>query len=334
MSDCCTCHMVRTCLDFLKGLMENGNTDATLWFKMTWKWRSFWWAWSCYAYFSCLISFNHYLAANYDFRCTNLVVLSIKSCPNLSDRSLSQIALRCPNLQELDVSYCYGITHESLALIGQKCPNLRNLKRNLNNWVNPFQRAGMVLNECVNSCPQDRDLEAAVIGKYMTHLKRLEIRFSKLSAKGLTSICGGCVELEYLDLSGCANLTSQDILNASEGLRSLEEIMMPNIYIPRIVFRTEGGRRIPRVNGWIYWGTGACGLQACTPFCCVLLFLLLGMQMISMQVIDYVLWLIRVQSTINGPISVAKWAYGCFLELIDVSFFAPLWEYRSSFLSV
>ncbi|KAK4768818.1 hypothetical protein SAY86_026968 [Trapa natans] len=172
-------------------------------------------------------------------RCPNLVVLLAKSCPSFTDKSLSRVAFRCPNLQELDVSYCYEISHESLALIGRNCPNLRTLKRNLMNWLDPSQHAGIVPNEYLDSCPQDGDLEAAVIGKCMTQLKHLEIRFSKISAKGLTSICDGCIELEYLDLSGCANLKSRDILNASENLKSLKKIVKPNFYIPRSVFHTE-----------------------------------------------------------------------------------------------
>ncbi|OWM89996.1 F-box protein SKIP1-like [Punica granatum] len=172
-------------------------------------------------------------------RCLNLAFLSIKSCLNLTDKSLSRIAFRCPNLQELDVSCCYEISHESLALIGQNCPNLRMLKRNLMNWLNPSEHVGIVPNEYLNSCPQDGDVEAAVIGKYMTRLKYLAIRFSKLSARGLTSICDGCVELEYLDLSGCANLTGRDISNASDNLKSLKEIVKPNLYIPSSVFHTE-----------------------------------------------------------------------------------------------
>lgn len=107
------------------------------------------------------------------------------------------------------------------------------------NWLDPSQHAGIVPKEYLDSCPQDGDFEAAVIGKCMTHLKHLEIRFSKISAKGLTSLCDGCTELVYLDLSGCANLLSRDILNASKNLKSLKKIVKPNFYIPRSVFHTE-----------------------------------------------------------------------------------------------
>ncbi|KAK7329914.1 hypothetical protein VNO77_24096 [Canavalia gladiata] len=172
-------------------------------------------------------------------RCSNLEVLSIRSCPRVTDDSISKLALNCPKLRELDVSYCYDITHESLVLIGRNCPNLKVLKRNLMNWLDPSQHQGIVPDEYLNACPQDGDSEAAAISNSMPHLECLEIRFSKLSAKGLNSICQGCPNLEFLDLYGCANLTSRDIANAASSLAHLKDVKKPNFYIPRSVFHTE-----------------------------------------------------------------------------------------------
>ncbi|KAJ4844064.1 hypothetical protein Tsubulata_029257 [Turnera subulata] len=172
-------------------------------------------------------------------RCPNLEVLSIRSCPNVTDASVAQIAYKCTKLRELDISYCYEISHESLVMIGSNCANLKVLKRNLMNWLDPSHHVGVVPSEYLNACPQDGDSEAAAIGKYMPHLRHLELRFSKLTAKGLVSICDGCLNLEYLDLSGCANLTSRDILNSTSSLKNLKEVKKPNFYIPRSVFHTE-----------------------------------------------------------------------------------------------
>ncbi|KAF5469435.1 hypothetical protein F2P56_013510, partial [Juglans regia] len=171
-------------------------------------------------------------------RCPNLEVLSIKSCPNVTDRSMANIAFHCTKLRELDISYCYEISHASLLLIGSNCPNLKVLKRNLMNWLDPSQHVGVVPDEYLNACPQDGDSEAAAIGKSLPYLEHLEIQFSKLSGRGLTWICEGCPNLKYLDLSGCMNLTGRDITNASLGLKDME-IKKPNFYIPRSVFHTE-----------------------------------------------------------------------------------------------
>ncbi|GKV03284.1 hypothetical protein SLEP1_g15616 [Rubroshorea leprosula] len=172
-------------------------------------------------------------------RCRNLEVLSIKSCPRVTDASMAQISFFCPKLRELDISYCYEISHESLLFIGRNCPNLKILKRNLMNWLDTSQHAGIVPYDYLNACPQDGDTEASAIGKFMPNLEHLEIRFSKLSAKGLLSICEGCLNLEYLDLFGCANLTSRDIACASSNMKNLKEIKKPNFYIPRSVFHTD-----------------------------------------------------------------------------------------------
>lgn len=107
------------------------------------------------------------------------------------------------------------------------------------NWLDPSQHTGIVPKEYLNAIPQDGDSEAAVIGKFMPHLLCLELRFSKLSAKGLVLISEGCLDLEYLDLSGCANVTSREIVNATANLKSLKDIKKPNFYIPRSVFHTE-----------------------------------------------------------------------------------------------
>ncbi|GFS34851.1 SKP1 interacting partner 1 [Actinidia rufa] len=172
-------------------------------------------------------------------RCPNLQVLSIKSCPNVTDESIAKIASGCPKLRELDVSYCYEVSHESLALVGKNCLDLKILKRNLMNWLDPSQHTGIVPQEFLNAYPQDGDSEAAAIGKLMPHLLHLELRFSKLSAKGLALISEGCLNLEYLDLFGCVNVTSRDIANASSSLKNLKDIKKPNFYIPRSVFHTE-----------------------------------------------------------------------------------------------
>lgn len=175
----------------------------------------------------------------FSFRCPNLQVLSIKSSPHVTDAIMAEIASGCPKIKELDVSYCYEISHKSLAIIGSHCPNIHMLKRNLMNWLDPSQHIGIVPNEYLNACPQDGDSEAAAISKFMPHLLHLELRFSKLTARGLTLISEGCEDLEYVDLSGCANVTSRDIAYTSSNLRKLKTIKKPNFYIPRSVFHTE-----------------------------------------------------------------------------------------------
>ncbi|KAJ4709571.1 F-box family protein [Melia azedarach] len=172
-------------------------------------------------------------------RCPNLEVISIRSCANVTDASMCRIAFRSSKIRELDISYCYEISHESLEAIGRNCPNLKVLKRNFMNWLDPSQHLGVVPSEYLNACPQDGDSEADAIAKFMPNLELLELQFSKISARGLSSICEGCTKLEFLDLWGCGNLTSRDIANAISNLKNLEKVIKPNFYIPRSVFHTD-----------------------------------------------------------------------------------------------
>lgn len=151
---------------------------------------------------------------------------------------MAMIALGCRKLREIDISYCHEISNVSLALIGKHCPNIKTLKRNFFNTLDPSQHMGIVPDSYLNACPQDVDSEAAAIAKFMPNLEHLELCFSKLSAKALSLICEGCPNLKYLDLFGCVNLTSRDIVKATSSLENLE-IRKPNFYIPRSVFHTE-----------------------------------------------------------------------------------------------
>ncbi|CAN4101573.1 unnamed protein product [Withania somnifera] len=168
-----------------------------------------------------------------------LQVLSIKDSPHVTDEIMSNIGFQCPLLRELDISFCYEVSHKSLSLIGQHCPNLQILRRNFMNWLDPSEHVGVVPKEYLDACPQDGDLEAAAVGKYMPQLLQLEIQFSKLTNKGLTLISKGCTNLEHLDLSGCVNVTSREISNVSSNLKNLKTMKKPNLYIPRSLFHTE-----------------------------------------------------------------------------------------------
>ncbi|CAO2823101.1 unnamed protein product [Amaranthus hypochondriacus] len=172
-------------------------------------------------------------------RCPKLEVLSIKSSQSVSNVGLTEVARSCPMLKELDISFCHEISHESISSIGKSCPELKVLNRNLMNWLDPSQHKDIVPKEYLNACPQDGDTEAAAIAKHMLNLEHLELRFSKLSGRGLALITESCLKLEYLDLNGCVNLTSREIVNCCSHLKNLKMIIKPNFYIPRAVYNTE-----------------------------------------------------------------------------------------------
>ncbi|KAG6535943.1 hypothetical protein ZIOFF_000974 [Zingiber officinale] len=173
------------------------------------------------------------------FQSPNLQILTIKSSQSVTDRSMFKIASSCPMLVELDISNCYEVSFKSIEVVGKECPNLKVLKRNFLNWLDPSQHSGIVPNDYLGACPQDGDREAMTIAKFMPKLKHVELRFSKLSVRGLVSLSEGCRDLEFLDISGCANLTCRGIKKASAYLKNLKTFIRPNFYIPRSVFNTE-----------------------------------------------------------------------------------------------
>ncbi|CAA0397040.1 unnamed protein product [Arabidopsis thaliana] len=170
-------------------------------------------------------------------RCPNLEVLWIKNCPNVTDASMEKIAMNCPNLRELDISYSYGITHESLITLGRSCQNLKILKRNLLPRLGPSLPTIVAPLDYLATFPRYGNIEARIIGKYMTQLKHLEIRYSTLTARGLDSVCKGCSNLEYMDLRGCISLTRSDINTNTSGLKNLTEIIKPDFNPPIAVLR-------------------------------------------------------------------------------------------------
>ncbi|CAI9761005.1 unnamed protein product [Fraxinus pennsylvanica] len=172
-------------------------------------------------------------------RCPNIQVLSIKNCSRVSDVIMAEIASGCPKLKELDVSYFYQISHTSLATIGSHCPNLHILRRNLMNWVDPSQHVGIVPNEYLNAFPKDGNSEVAAIGKFMPRLLRLELRYSKFTGTGLAVISEGCLDLEYIDLSGCRGVSRRNIENLRSNLKTLKHIEEPNFYFRRSFFHRE-----------------------------------------------------------------------------------------------
>ncbi|VFR01360.1 unnamed protein product [Cuscuta campestris] len=152
---------------------------------------------------------------------------------------MTKIASGCPLLREVDISFCHEISHESLAVMGMNCPELRVLRRNLMNWLDPSQHSHAVPKEYLDRCPQDGDSEAAAIAKHMPHLVALELQFSKMTGKGLELICQGCRKLEFLDLSGCANLSGRDVYRVSCHLKEMKSFRKPDLFIPRAEFNGD-----------------------------------------------------------------------------------------------
>lgn len=171
------------------------------------------------------------------FRCPKLEVLWIKSCPNVTDASMVNIASNCPNLKELDMSYSYGISLESLIMLGKNCKNLMILKRNLYPRLDPHMPTIVAPLDYLATYPKYANVEAEIIAIHMPQLKHLEFRYTTLTATGLALICGKCVDLEYMDLYGCISLRSEEISASTSSLKNLREVNTPNFNFPMAILR-------------------------------------------------------------------------------------------------
>ncbi|KAG2313372.1 hypothetical protein Bca52824_024929 [Brassica carinata] len=160
--------------------------------------------------------------------CPKLEVLWIKSCPNVTDASMAKIATNCPNLREIDVSYSYCISHEALFMLGRHCQNLEILKRNLLPRQGPNLPTVVVPVDYILAFPRYGNIESRIIGRHMPRLKHLELRYSTMTVRGLTWLCGGCSNLEHLDLCGCVSLSNSDITRCTSNLKNLMQINKPD----------------------------------------------------------------------------------------------------------
>ncbi|KAJ4873071.1 putative F-box/LRR-repeat protein 19 [Raphanus sativus] len=160
-------------------------------------------------------------------RCPNLEVLSVKYSPKVTVESMRNIALNCPKLIELDISCSYEISCECMELVGANCKNLQILKRNL---MHPFEieRARHSIYACDLFFETLGNVDAYVIGRHMSQLKHLELRHSTLTDIGLAHLCKECSSLEYLDLLGCRDLTTEGLTNHTSSLKNLKAIKKPN----------------------------------------------------------------------------------------------------------
>ncbi|CAA7021669.1 unnamed protein product [Microthlaspi erraticum] len=151
-----------------------------------------------------------------------------------TDRSISYVAERCPNLEELDISCSYEISCLCIEMVAKNCKNLEILKRNMMDpcEVERLEYTRFVPQNYLDNNPIDiyRNVDAHTIVKHMRHLnlKHLELRFSTLTDKAFDRLCKACSSLEYLDLFGCKNLTSDGVSNSTSRLKNLKKLKKPN----------------------------------------------------------------------------------------------------------
>lgn len=117
-----------------------------------------------------------------------LIHLNLRGCTYLEEASFLAISA-CSNLQDLNLSECSTLSDSALLLIGRGC----HILLYLNISYTPITDGGM-----------------RTISRYFGNLQFLSLAFCyKFTDKGMVYLADGkcCNNLEYLDLSGCLQLT-------------------------------------------------------------------------------------------------------------------------------
>ena len=163
-----------------------------------------------------------------DLRCPSIEKLSVASSAGITDLSICQVAKSCPKLVHLDVSECPNLTNFALEQIGLNCKYLTSLKKNrFTGGYDPARKRMLPPEYSRTSSPANA--EVVMLANLMPNLKHLELRHSKLSDQGLTSLLDGCSKLEILDLTGCSNLTRRALEEAEAKVPKLVKYKKPVI---------------------------------------------------------------------------------------------------------
>ncbi|KAL3853208.1 hypothetical protein ACJMK2_016766 [Sinanodonta woodiana] len=136
-----------------------------------------------------------------------LMHLNMRGCQQLSEISFISLA-QCRNLQDLNLSDCLGVNDETIKIVAKRCKIL------------------LYLNLSYTSIT---DASIRTIAKWCSNLQYLSMAFCKnFTDRGLLYLaCGKCSKkLNYIDLSGCLQLTPDGFKNLSSGCTSLQTLMM------------------------------------------------------------------------------------------------------------
>ncbi|KAI1289534.1 F-box/LRR-repeat protein 7 [Halotydeus destructor] len=135
-------------------------------------------------------------------RCSELSVLQLRSCPNVSDLGLSEIMARCSELRRLELTGCANVTLSTTCSV-QREPNQLN-------YVD------------VTDCHQVDDHSLKKFVKY--HGSRLEQFYSRrcslLTDYAIQTLVTYCPNLRELSLNDCPQLTDYSCFELSSKLGS------------------------------------------------------------------------------------------------------------------
>lgn len=161
-----------------------------------------------------------------------LIHLNLRDCQHLKRPTFVSVS-ECRNIQDLNLSGCLGLDDETLKLVAKGCKILLYLNLSYTNLTDASLRA---------------------VAKYCMNLQYMSLAFcGKFSDRGLLYLATGkCAKrLEYLDMSGCLQVTPQGFHNLANGCTNLTSLILdefPTLLDDSIFIMTEKCRKIHTVS--------------------------------------------------------------------------------------
>lgn len=115
----------------------------------------------------------------------------------VTDKMVKEHANLLSNLTVLDISYCANITSEGIEVLGKNCKNLVILmRRMLPPSITRQNGLAIMVDEG----------EAMAIANNMVGLQELDLSYGKFTNNGLVAILTNCTALTFLNIEGCQNV--------------------------------------------------------------------------------------------------------------------------------
>ena len=158
--------------------------------------------------------------------------LSLKDCDHVCDVCLTYISDHLKTLESLNISFCISVTDEGLEAVAKGLPKLTVLKLQA---VDNISSNGLrhVANRCtglkhldIGFCDwvNDECLEKLSNGKILDTLEQLNLACAHITDEGIRVIAESFLQLRYLNIGQCRDLTDQCLHHIRDNLVNLVSI--------------------------------------------------------------------------------------------------------------
>src|ERR1051325_4896164 len=181
--------------------------------------------------------------------CRKIEYLNISFCQGITDRSLIKIADSCQALQEFHFACAHLISERFISHILNSCPNLRRFsipgscRRNnrcdilVENLLTVEKHLNVEKHHNVEyldfgRCVYIAETSICNVIRSCPRLQQLDLSFCKITNITIKEIAGSCLNIKYLNLEGCNNISKEAVdqlvsLNPNIRVDNFVEIITP-----------------------------------------------------------------------------------------------------------